>query len=105
MAGAVGPSRAPVRQSLLRPMLILGGERELVFMSGMLAGILVFSLGQFSTAVLGVLFWGFALFVLQRMAKHDPQLSKVYIRHVNRKIYYPASPHWTAPERELKKNQ
>jgi type IV secretion system protein VirB3 len=105
MNGAVGPSRTPVRQSLLRPMLLLGGERELVIMSMMLAGILVFSLGTLGTAVIGVIFWSLAMFVLQRMAKNDPQLSKVYIRHVNRKIYYPASPHWTAPERELKKNQ
>jgi type IV secretory pathway TrbD component len=90
MNGSVGPSRTVVRQSMLRPMLLLGGERELVIMSGMLAGIL---------------FWMGALFVLQRMAKDDADLSKVYIRHVNRKVYYPATPHWTSPERELKKQQ
>jgi type IV secretory pathway TrbD component len=90
---------------MLRPMLLLGGERELVIMSGMLAGILVFSVGSLQIAVIGVLFWMGALFVLQRMAKDDADLSKVYIRHVNRKVYYPATPHWTSPERELKKQQ
>jgi type IV secretory pathway TrbD component len=46
-----------------------------------------------------------ALAALPRMAKNDPQLSKVYIRHVNKKIYYPAAPHFTATEPELKKHQ
>jgi type IV secretory pathway TrbD component len=46
-----------------------------------------------------------AMAVLPRMAKHDPQLSKVYIRHANRKTYYPASPHFTATEPEPRKHQ
>jgi hypothetical protein len=42
---------------------------------------------------------------LPRMAKHDEQLSKVYIRHVNRKTYYPASSHFTALEPQPRKHQ
>jgi hypothetical protein len=38
------------------------------------------------------------------MAKHDPQLSRVYIRHANKRIYYPASAHSSAPEPEMKKH-
>jgi type IV secretory pathway TrbD component len=101
----VGPQRTQVRQSLLRPLLILGGERELVFASGMVAAILALSLGDLMLALLGIAFWLVALFVLQRMGKFDPQLSRVYVRHANKKIFYPAAAHLTAPEPEPKKHQ
>ncbi len=99
------PQRTSVRQSLLRPLLALGGERELVFASGMVAAILAFSLGDLVLAGIGLAFWLVALFVLQRMAKHDPQLSRVYIRHVNKKTFYPAAAHLSAAEPEPKKHQ
>lgn len=86
-------------------MLILGGERELVFASGMIAAILAFALGDLTLAAIGITFWLIVLVILQRMAKHDPQLSRVYIRHVNKKTYYPALPHTTAIEPDAKKHQ
>jgi len=98
-------ARTTIRRSLLRPMLVLGGERELVFSSGMLAAILIFSLGNIYTGIAGVVFWGACLAVFQRMAKYDPQLTKVYIRHVNKKLFYPARPHWSAMDPEPKKHQ
>jgi type IV secretion system protein VirB3 len=94
-----------VRQALLRPMLILGGERELVFTSGMLAAILVLAFGDVVLAAVGIAFWSIVLVVLQRMAKYDPQLSRVYIRHLNKRIYYPAHAHVTALEPEVKRQQ
>lgn len=97
--------RTRVRQSLLRPLLVLGGERELVFLSGMLAAILVLALGDVVLAAVGVAFWLIVLVVLQRMAKHDPQLSRVYLRHLNKKIFYPAQAHATAVEPEVKRQQ
>jgi type IV secretion system protein VirB3 len=99
------PRRTRVRQSLLRPQLVLGGERELVFGSGLLAAMLVFSLGDVKLALLGIAFWMLSLVVFQRMAKADAQLLRVYVRHVNKKIYYPAQPHVTALEPEPKKHQ
>jgi len=100
-----GPARSPVRQSLLRPQLVLGGERTLVLASGMIAAVLVFSLGSVAIGAIGVGFWLVALAVLQRMAKHDPELSRVYIRHVNKRIYYPAHPHFSALDPEIKRHQ
>jgi type IV secretory pathway TrbD component len=86
-------------------MLILGGERELVFTSGMLAAILVLAFGDVVLAAVGIAFWLIVLVVLQRMAKYDPQLSRVYIRHLNKRIYYPAHAHVTALEPEVKRQQ
>lgn len=99
------PTRTRVRQSLLRPLLVLGGERELVFASGMIAAILAFVFGDLMIAAIGITFWFVSLFVFQQMAKHDSQLSRVYIRHLNKKIFYPALPHVTALEPEAKRHQ
>jgi type IV secretion system protein VirB3 len=84
---------------------MLGGERELVLASGMLTAILVFSVANLVAAVIGIVFWGVALTVFGQMAKNDPQLMKVYVRHVNKKLYYPARPHISALDPEIKKNQ
>lgn len=100
-----GPQLTPVRQSLLRPLLLLGGERSLVLLTGMLAAVLIFSLGSVVIGAIGVGFWLIALMILQRMAKHDPDLSRVYIRHANKRIYYPARPHISAADPEIKRNQ
>jgi type IV secretion system protein TrbD len=99
------PIRTPIRRSLLRPLLVLGGERELVFFSGMVTAILVLSVSNIVAAVMGITFWVVSLAVFSRMAKNDPQLSKTYIRHVNKKIFYPARPHHTAVDPEIKKHQ
>ncbi len=66
---------------------------------------LIFALGSLVLAAIGVAFWLVSLMVLQRMAKHDSQLSRTYIRHLNKKIYYPAQPHIVALEPEPKKHQ
>ncbi len=99
------PIRTRVRQSLIRPLLMLGAERELVLFTGMITAMLVFSLGDLVLAGLGIFFWVVILAVLQRMAKHDAQLSKIYVRHANKKIYYPAAAHISALEPEPKKHQ
>ncbi len=97
--------RTRIRQSMLRPMLVLGGERELVMASGMIAAILALAFGDIVLVAIGVAFWLVILVILQRMAKHDPQLSRVYVRHLNKKVYYPAQAHASALEPELKKHQ
>jgi type IV secretory pathway TrbD component len=86
-------------------MLVLGAERELVFGSGMIAAMLAFSFGNIVFAGVGVGFWVVSLVVLQRMAKHDAMLSRVYMRHLNKKIFYPAAAHLTASEPPPRKHQ
>lgn len=82
--------RIPIHQSLLRPALILGAERDLLLCSGLLA--LLVGVGGFTlySALAGFLFWVAASFVLRRMAKHDPVMSKVWLRHVRQQEFYPA---------------
>jgi type IV secretion system protein VirB3 len=80
---------APVRLSLTRPNLFLGGDRELVMFSGLIAGTLVFYAWNLAAAAVGTLLWSFSLFALRLMAKHDPRLRDVYRRHRLYRAYYP----------------
>lgn len=83
----------PIHRALTRSNLFLGGDRELVMFSGLIAGTMVFYAFDFKSAVVGTLFWFFSLFVLRLMAKHDPKLRQTYMRHRLYKAYYP--PHST----------
>ena len=80
----------PIRQSANRPNLFMGGDREMVMFSGLLAFTLIFSAFEFKAFVFGLTLWTFALYILRLMAKSDPQLRQVYLRHRIYKKYYPA---------------
>ena len=63
-----------IRRSGNRPNLFMGGDRELVMFSGLLAFALIFSAFELQATIFGIGLWVFALFALRLMAKHDPQL-------------------------------
>jgi type IV secretion system protein VirB3 len=84
------PRTIPIHLSLIRPILLMGAERELVLVSGIIAAVLVMSLERLVFTIAGVLFWGLSLTVLQKTAKSDPQFSRVYLRHTNYRAYYSA---------------
>ena len=85
------PRRMVIHRSLNRPHLLLGAERSLVLMVGVITAVVLFS-GTISVAslVLGVAFWSGSFWVLVRMGKADPQMSRVYQRHIRYRSYYSA---------------
>jgi type IV secretion system protein VirB3 len=80
----------PIRRAGNRHNLILGGDRELVMLAGLLAFSLVFQAQELKAALYGILLWFGALFACRRMAKADPQMRFVYLRHRRYRAYYPA---------------
>lgn len=80
----------PIHQSLHRHNHVLGAERELVMTSGLIS--LLVGVGGLTlvSMISAALFWLAALFALRRMAKADPQMSKVWLRHVKQQLFYPA---------------
>ena len=84
------PRAIPIHLSLIRPILLMGAERELVLISGILAAVLVMSLARLLFTIIGVVFWALSLGALQRAAKSDPQFTRVYLRHTRYRAYYPA---------------
>lgn len=82
----------PIHRALNRPSLyqFWGCDREMVMMAGLMAGVMVFIGMSLFCLVFGVMFWGFSIFALRLMAKADPQLRHVYLRHRQYRPYYPA---------------
>ena len=81
--------RIPVRRSLNRETLLLGAERELVLVTGLLAFTLIFVSMAIPIVILGLITWVMIIGILRTMAKADPILSKLYIRHLKYEAYYP----------------
>lgn len=100
-----GPRKIDVHLSLTRPLLMMGCEREPLLISGMIAATLVFMLGNLVLAMCGVAFWVIAVGILQRMTKADNQMSKIYLRHVKYRSFYPAQSSVNALIPAIKKHQ
>jgi len=84
------PREMPFHQSANRPHLLLGGDRELVLVSGVLAAMLIFAVMTWWSIVAGLVLWLAAVAVLARMGRVDPLLRHLYVRHVRYRAFYPA---------------
>ena len=92
-----------IHQSLHRHAHVLGAERTLVLSSGLLAFLVGLGGMTFLSAACAAAFWVPSIFVLRNMAKADPQLSTVWLRHVKQQIFYPArAGRWALPGRVWK---
>ena len=86
----MGLRTIPIRQSGNRPNLFMGGDRELVMFSILIAATSIFVAMELKATLFGIALWTFALFALRLMAKNDPHLRHVYLRQYRYKKYYPA---------------
>jgi type IV secretion system protein VirB3/type IV secretion system protein VirB4 len=80
----------PIHQSLHRHSHVMGAEREPVMVSALLA--MLVGVGGFSiiSAVTALVFWITAIISLRAMAKSDPIMSKVWMRHIKQQAFYAA---------------
>lgn len=84
-----------IRQSLHRHNHVMGAERELVLGSGLIA--LLVGIGGLTivSGIAAVVFWIIAVFALRQMAKSDPIMSKVWLRHIKQQdVYLAKSSRW-----------
>ena len=81
---------SPIRRAGNRDQLFMGGDRELVMFAGLMAFALIFSAQELRATVFGLLLWFGALFACRLMAKANPKLRQVYLRHRRYQAYYPA---------------
>lgn len=92
----------PIRRAGNRENLFMGGDRELVMFSGLLAFALIFSAQELRATVVGLVLWFGALYAFRIMAKADPKMRFVYMRQRRYKTYYPAR---STPFRENTRSQ
>ena len=85
------PRRMPFHSSLNRRHLLLGGERTLVMVTALMVAVLIFSAGfRPLSLVVGVVLWVVMHAALVRIAKADPDMSRVYQRYQRYRPYYTA---------------
>jgi type IV secretion system protein TrbD len=84
------PEQTIMRISLSRPQQLLGGDRELVILSGLGAALMAVSVMTFLSFLIAFFGFGAIVAVLARIGKADPMMRKVYSRHLQYKDFYPA---------------
>ena len=80
----------PIRRAGNRDNLFLGGDREIVMVGGLAAFTLVVATQDLLASIVGVLLWVSVLYLARLMAKRDPKMRHVYLRHRTYRAYYPA---------------
>jgi type IV secretion system protein TrbD len=80
--------KIPIRRAGNRTNLFMGGDRELVMFAGLLAFALIFSAQELRATVFGLALWFTTLYACRLMAKHDPKMRQVYLRHRRYKRFY-----------------
>ncbi len=96
MAEASVPlARSRIHRALSRPSHLMGADRELVLLTGLATVILIFVVLTWFSALFGVAIWIAVIGALRMMAKADPMMRQVYVRHVGyRPSYRPTSTPW-----------
>lgn len=87
--------RHRIHRALSRPNLLMGADRELVLITGLAAIILIFVVLTVYSALFGIAVWIVVVAALRMMAKADPMMRRIYIRHISYKpTYRPTSTPW-----------
>lgn len=86
-----GLQRNRIHRALSRPNLLMGADRELLLLTGLAAVILIFVVLTVYSAIVGIAVWIVIAGMLRIMAKADPLMRKVYIRHISYRPYYKAT--------------
>ncbi|CAM3782043.1 conjugal transfer protein TrbD (plasmid) [Agrobacterium radiobacter] len=90
-----GLHRNRIHRALSRPNLLMGADRELVLITGLAATILIFVVLTIYSALFGAAIWIVVIGVLRMMAKADPLMRQVYVRHLSYRPYYrPTTSPW-----------
>jgi type IV secretion system protein VirB3 len=84
-----------IHRALSRPNLLMGADRELVLVTGLATVILIFVVLTWYSALIGAAIWIGVVGLLRMMAKADPLMRRVYVRHIRyRPQYRPTSTPW-----------
>lgn len=90
-----GLRRNRIHRALSRPNLLMGADRELVLLTGLAAVILIFVVLTIYSAIVGAAIWIAVVGLLRMMAKSDPLMRQVYVRHISYKHHYkPTASPW-----------
>lgn len=83
--------RNRIHRALSRPNLMMGADRELVLLTGLAAIILIFVVLTVYSTLFGIAIWIVVVAALRMMAKADPMMRRIYIRHISYRPTYRAT--------------
>ncbi len=93
-----------LHQSLTRPILLAGGERDLTMANLTLAMVMIVGMRSLFAAAAGVIICTGIQFLLRTWAKVDPQMFDVFRRSMRYQKMYPAQALESALPPEIKKS-
>jgi len=89
--------KVPLHESVTQPVLIAGGERELVIPITFMAAITWVAGKDLLSIGLAIGIWIVGSLIARSAAKEDAQRTKIFLRHVKYQAFYPATEKTDAP--------
>jgi type IV secretion system protein VirB3 len=97
--------RTPVLQSLTRPILLLGGERENIILLACIALSLCTAGRDLVSLLLAIGIWTIGIIASKLTAKVDPWATKVFLRSLLYRDFYNAREKVNTPKCVLKRSR
>lgn len=92
-----------INQALCRPDHLWGVERELVLSTLLIVVSLICLAMSWWATFFGIALWIIVYNGLRMMAAADPMMSRIYLRHIKYRAYYPArSTPWAETKKQFK---
>ena len=98
-------STTPLLQSLTRPILLLGGERENVILLACISLSLCAAGRDVLSLILAILIWAIGIIASKLTAKIDPWATKVFLRSLLYQDFYSAREKINTPKSILKRSR
>jgi type IV secretion system protein VirB3/type IV secretion system protein VirB4 len=78
----------PIHQSLHRHAHVMGAEREVMLCICLISFIVGLGGMTLLSGFVALIFYIIGLIFARQMAKHDPLMTKVWLRHIKLQIFY-----------------
>lgn len=95
----------PILQSLTKPILLLGGERENIILLACVSLSLCTVGRDLSSLILALMIWVAGIIISRLSAKKDPWATKVFLRSLSYRDFYSAREKINTPECVLKRSR
>lgn len=101
----IAPRKIPIRQSLHRHNHVLGAERDPVLYLALACFMVAVAGMNKIGALVAVLLYISGIFILRKLAKVDPMMCRVWLRHSSQQPFYPAKASiWSVGSQDWRKS-
>jgi len=98
-------TNTPILQSLTRPILLLGGERENVILLACISLSLCTVGRDILSLILAIIIWFVGIIASKLMARIDPWSTKIFLRSLQYQDFYHAREKINTPQSVIKRTR